>query len=110
MEDKKFANVFLRRGDTDFLGKTWDEDRFNVLDEEGFDLYGEHLPLIDVEDIISSNHLLVTGVGTYADETAARKIQKENNDFLYDTMQWDKIAVVERFEGSNVCAVKIYKI
>jgi hypothetical protein len=110
MEEKKFASVFLRRGDTDFLGKIWDEDRFNVLDEEGFDLYGEHLPLIDVEGIISSNHILVIGVGIYDDEPTARKVQKENNDFLYDTMQWGRVAVVEQVEGSDVYAVKIYKV
>lgn len=110
MEEKKFVQLHLRAGDVDYLGNLWTEDRFIVVDQEGFDLYGEHLPLEDVEDIISSNHELSTGVGTYADVITARKIQKENNDFLRDTMQWGRIAVVKQYADSKVCTVSVYKI
>lgn len=43
--------LHIEKGDVDWSGKTWSEDRYVILDEEGIDIVGEHFSKDIAEDI-----------------------------------------------------------
>jgi hypothetical protein len=44
--------LFLYAGEPDCFGQTWPTDRYIVLDDNGFDMLGEHVPLDEALKLI----------------------------------------------------------
>lgn len=49
IHDNMTIKLFIEAGEMDFLGNVQIEDRYIILDEEGFDVYGEHFSLSEAE-------------------------------------------------------------
>lgn len=46
------TQLFLSKGECDYLGNIATEDRYIVIDENGNDAFGEHFPLDTVNELI----------------------------------------------------------
>jgi hypothetical protein len=93
----------------DHLGKIWEENRYQILDEDGMDSRGEHVSLDSCSDIIEKGHELWSEVGTYADYGIAKEQRDRGNTFFEETQQ-NLINIIVQFEGSKVCSVKTYRL
>lgn len=51
------AQLHLFAGEADYNGQVYDTDRYVVLNDEGFDMCGEHMTLEEAEDYIENKDL-----------------------------------------------------